>query len=76
MAFIRGNIHRYMTDKWQQKFNYTELKLIISTHITIQKIMVNISSIQLKQERYTLTENSVNCSKYSIITKAFSTASY
>jgi len=32
MAFIRGNIHRYMTDKWQQKFNYAELKLIISTH--------------------------------------------
>ena len=38
--------------------------------------MVNISSIQLQQGRYTVTENSVNCSKHSIITKAFSTASY
>lgn len=32
MAFITGNIPRYMTDKWQQKFNYAELKLIISIH--------------------------------------------
>jgi len=31
-AVIRGNMRRYMTDKWQQKFNYAELKLIISTH--------------------------------------------